>query len=288
MPELAYVNGVFLPIGEATVSIEDRSYQFGDGVYEVIVAYDGRLFLPEKHLQRLRRSADAIGLDYDFDACPLEPTILEGLSRCGYPDAMIYVQLSRGTAPRAHAIPEGIKPTVVMTFKECPVVPRKLLERGASVLTTPDTRWAKCYVKAVTLLPNVLAKTDAIRRGFDDAVFISESGEVRECTSANIFMVKDARLRFPPRTEAVLHGITQGFLLECAAATGIDVDEQTSGVEWLRNADEVFMSGTGVEVLGITSIDGRPVGDGKVGPITRNIHEEFKRRVRGATAAARP
>ncbi len=287
MTELAYVNGVFQPIAEATVSIEDRSYQFGDGVYEVMVSYDGRLFLPEDHLQRLRRSAAGIRLNYDFDGRPLEPIIREGLTRCACRDVMVYVQLSRGTAPRMHAIPEKIEPTVVMTFKECPVVPPEVFEQGLSVMTIIDTRWAKCYIKAVTLLPNVLAKTEALRKGYDDAVFVTQAGEVRECSSANIFIARDGALRFPPRTESVLHGVTQRFLLECAAEIGIEVDERAFNVDTLRAADEVFMSGTAVEALGITSIDGRPIADGKVGPMTRRIHDEFRRRVRGAAATVR-
>ncbi len=284
MAELAYVNGVFGPIAEATVSIEDRGLQFGDGIYEVIVAYGGRLFLLEAHMCRLRRSAAAIKLQYDFDAFPLEPIIAEGLKRCGSRDAMIYVQLTRGTAPRAHMIPEGIRPTVVMTFKPLPLMADELLRRGVSVMTTPDTRWAKCYVKAVTLLPNVLAKSEARRKGYDDAIFVSESGEVRECTSSNLFIANRGRLMFPPRTESVLHGVTQGFLLECAAALGLSVKEQAFHVDALRSADEVFMSGTAVEVLGITSVDGNPVGNGSVGPITRQLRDEFIRRVRGEAA----
>lgn len=284
MAELAYVNGVFGPIAEATVSIEDRGLQFGDGIYEVIVAYGGRLFLLEAHMHRLRQSAAAIKLEYDFDAFPLEPIIADGLKRSEFGDAMIYLQITRGTAPRSHMIPEVIRPTVIMTFKPLPPIPEELFQRGVSVMTTPDTRWAKCYVKAVTLLPNVLAKSEARDTGYDDAIFVSESGEVRECTSSNVFIANGGRLMFPPRTESVLHGVTQGFVLECASALGVSVTEQAFHVDALRSADEVFMSGTTVEVLGITSVDGHPVGNGSVGPITRQLRDEFIRRVRGETA----
>ena len=120
-----------------------------------------------------------------------------------------------------------------------------------------------------------LAWTRAVAKGYDDALFVTETGEVRECTSANIFMVAGGRLRFPPRTESVLHGITQGLILDCAATLGIAADEQSINVDTLRQADEVFMSGTTVEALGITSIDDRPIGDGKVGPITRRLYDAF-------------
>ncbi|UCC32649.1 MAG: aminotransferase class IV [Phycisphaerales bacterium] len=280
MPELAYVNGVFGPIAEATVSIEDRGFQFGDGVYEVIVAYDGRLFLLEPHMHRLRRSAAAIMLDYDFDADPLEPIIAEGLRRCEFSDALVYVQLTRGVAPRSHDVPEKITPTVVMTFKPFPVVPEELRQRGARMMTTLDTRWANCYVKAITLLPNVIAKNEALRRGYDDAIFVSETGEVRECTAYNLFIAKDDELTIPLRTESVLHGVTQSFLLECAAAIGLKVNERAFDIATLCAADEVFMSGTTVDSLGITSVDDRRIGDGRVGPITRRLYEEFVKRSR--------
>jgi len=280
MPELAYVNGVFGPIAEATVSIEDRGFQFGDGVYEVIVAYDGRLFLLELHMRRLRRSAAAIMLDYDFDEDPLEPVIAEGLRRCGFLDALVYVQLTRGVAPRSHEIPENITPTVVMTFKPLPVVPHELRQRGARMMTTLDTRWANCYVKAIILLPNVIAKNEALRRGYDDAIFVTETGEVRECTAYNLFIAKGGKLTIPPRTESILHGVTQGLLLECAAAIGLKVNEEAFDIATLCAADEVFMSGTTVDALGITSVNDQPIGDGRVGPITRRLYEEFVKRSR--------
>jgi len=275
MGELAYVNGTFEPIAEAKVSIEDRGFQFGDSIYEVIVAYGGRLFLVERHMQRLRRSAAGIALSYDFDARPLEPIIMEGLRRSELGDALIYIQLTRGVAARSHAIPAGLTPTVVMTFKPLPRLPEELRARGAKVITTLDTRWANCYIKATTLLPNVLAKNDALRRGYDDVIFVAADGEVRECTSANIFIVANGRLLIPPRDESILHGVTQGFLIECAEAIGVGVREGPIPVESLRRADEVFMSGTAAEVLAITSIDDRPVGDGRVGPITQCLYNEF-------------
>jgi len=280
MGELAYVNGVFGPIAKAMVSIEDRGFQFGDSIYEVIVAYGGRLFLVERHMQRLRRSAAGITLNYDFDGRPLEPIIADGLRRSALGDALIYIQLTRGAAPRAHAIPAGLTPTVVMTFKPLLPLPEDFRVRGAKVITTLDNRWANCYIKATTLLPNILAKNDALRRGYNDVIFVTAGGEVRECTAANIFLVKSGDLLIPPRNESILHGVTQGFLIECAEAIGVGVREEPIPVDSLRRADEVFMSGTAAEVLAITSIDDRAVGDGCVGPITKRLYDEFLRRTR--------
>ncbi len=280
MTEIAYANGEFLPVGEAKVSIDDRGFQFGDGIYEVLVAYGGRPFLMQEHLKRLQRSASAIGLDLGRIPHPLEPIILEGISRSGLGEALVYIQITRGVAPRSHAIPENLVPTVVMTFRELPVVPDEVRSRGVKVMTALDQRWANCRVKAITLLPNVLAKSEALRRGYHDAIFVTASGEVRECTSANLFIVHGSTLRIPRRTESILHGVTQGFLLDCAAAVDLKVEEQACDLETLRSADEVFMSGTTVEVLAITSIDDQPVGRGCVGPITERVHEEFRSQVR--------
>lgn len=284
MTEVAYVNGTFGPIAEAKVSIEDRGFQFGDAVYEVVVAYDGHLFMLDSHLRRLRSSLEAIGMNLDVDALRLDLIIAEGLKRSGFNNTMVYLQISRGAAPRAHAVPNGLTPTIVMTFKELPSIPDEVRRRGISVMTTPDTRWSRCYVKAVTLLPNVLAKTEAVRCGFDDAVFVTDEGEVREGTSSNIFIVKAGALVMPPRTEAVLHGITQAFLLECAAGIGLGVDERPVKTETLREADEVFLSNTMCEVLGITRIDERLVADGEVGPVTKRLHTEFRKRARPPAA----
>ncbi len=286
MTALAYVNGTFGPIDEAKVSVEDRGFQFGDGIYEAIVAYDGRLFLPEAHLARMQRSAAGIGLEFDFAAANLEAIMREGLSRSGLRDALVYVQLTRGVAPRAHVIPRGIRPTVVMTFRPLPTVAAEVRERGLRARTMVDQRWANCYIKAITLLPNVLAKNDALREGFDEAIFVTREGEVRECTSANLFVVRDGRLWLPPRTEAILHGVTQGFVIECAAGIGMDASETVLRVADLRSADEVFMSSTTVEVLGISSIDGVAVADGRVGPVTRQLFGEFRRRSRGSAGVS--
>lgn len=278
MPELAYVNGMFSRIEDAKVSIEDRGFQFADGVYEVIVAYNGALFLPEEHLRRLRTSAAAIRLDYDFDAAAIEPILLDGLRRSELRDAMVYIQITRGVAPRAHAFPINAQPTLVMTFRPRPTVPLELRQRGARILTVPDFRWANCYIKSIALLPNVLAKNDALQHGFDDAVFVAANGEVRECTSSNLFLVQGRTITTPPRNDSVLHGVTQGFLIECIRGLDLEVAERAFDVPALQAADEAFLSSTTTEVLGITQVDDRKIGTGQVGPVTQRIHAEFRRR----------
>ncbi|MHC5110357.1 MAG: D-amino acid aminotransferase [Planctomycetota bacterium] len=291
MKELAFLNGVFSPIDQARVSIEDRGFQFGDGVYEVVAVYNGRPFLMAEHMRRLRNSLEATNIELDLDAQPLEPIILEGLQKTeAVGRAMVYIQITRGVAPRSHMFPKGMTPTIVMTFKPMPELSPELRARGASLMTTEDVRWSNCFVKAITLLPNVLVKTEAIRSGYDDAIFLTSSGVVRECTSANIFIVRDGMIMTPVRTQNVLHGITQGFLMECAGAIGMKLEECEFDLATMLAADEVFISSTTVEVLGVTRIDGTPIGDGRVGDLTRKLHESYKVRAheitRGPTSMA--
>lgn len=281
MPELAYLNGTFGPVDQARVSIEDRGFQFGDGVYEVVVAYNGRPFLLDRHMHRLRESLSGIEMAFDFAAQPIERFVEEGLRRSELREALIYIQITRGAAPRMHVAPANLTPTVVMTFKPLVPLSDELRRRGARVMTTVDDRWSNCYIKAITLLPNILAKNRAARRGYDDAIFVTATGEVRECTASNIFIISGGALSIPPRNQSILHGVTQGFLMELAAAIGLPLREEIVNIEALRRADEVFLSGTASEVLAITSIDDRAVGEGKVGPITRRLYEEFLRRTRG-------
>ncbi len=287
MPELAYCRGAFGPISDATVSIEDRGFQFGDGVYEVIVAYSGALFQAEQHMARLRCSLQAVEIDYDFDAAPLVPIIEEGLRLSGLSDAMIYIQITRGATSRIHHPPSDMTPTVVMTFKAFPKLSTELRERGVSMITLEDQRWAKCYVKAVTLLPNVLAKMEARRRGCDDAILIAPDGNVRECTSANVFIVTGNTLVFPPRDQSVLHGVTQAFVLTCAESIGLSYEERAFDVAELQSAAEVITSSTSVEVLGVTTINSAAVADGQVGDVTRRLQREFLRRTGRAPAGVR-
>lgn len=280
MTKLVYVNGAFCDPADAKVSVEDRGFQFGDGVYEVVVSYDNKLFLLDRHLARLRRSLEAIDLPYDFEAHPLEPILLEGLRRTGLRDAMVYIQITRGACPRNHVAPDDITPTTVVTFAPRTTLDDAYRRKGVGVMTVSDDRWANCFVKAITLLPNVLAKNRARRKGYDDAVFVTASGEVRECTSANLFVVHAGAILTPPRTESILHGVTQGFVMECAARIGLPVEERRFDNAFLRQADEVFMSSTSVEVLGITRVDDQPIGNGTVGPVTMRVHAEFCRSCR--------
>lgn len=276
MRELAYVNGVFQAISQATVSIEDRGFQFGDGVYEVVTCFDGRPFLLEQHLERLVKSLAAIQIDFDVQILP--DIIREGVRRSTLPDApdsMVYIQITRGVASRIHAIPSEMTPTVIITFKPPPPFTDSMRLRGIRVQTIEDPRWTKCFVKAITLLPNILAKTEARRQGYDDAVFTAADGTVRESTSSNIFIVNDGCLITPPLDDHVLHGITRWFLLRRAPELGISVQERAFDVATMFAADEAFLSSTTAEALGIVRVNAQTIGQGTVGPVTRRLYDDL-------------
>lgn len=282
MTEWAYVNGEFCELSQARVSVEDRGFQFADGIYEVVLAYNRRPFRLPQHLRRFRRSAEAIRLDFDFDAGTIERVVAQGIERCTFDDVHIYLQLTRGTAARVHRFPTDARPTFVATFKPRREIDARVRRDGYALITVPDERWANCYVKSVALLPNVLARQRAIDAGADEAVFVSPEGHVLEGTSANLFAWRDGTLATPPLDRRLLAGITREYLLECAARLSLPTAERSLTVDEVLTADEVLVTSTAVEVLGVVRIDGRTIGSGVVGEITRRLASEFTRGVREA------
>ena len=277
MPDLAYVNGEIMPIENAVVPIEDRGYQFGDGVYEFIASYEGRLFMLEAHLDRLERSLRELY----FDAIPragIKEAVLELFKISGYPRAGIYIQISRGVAPRNHAISPGMSPQTIMTIRAVAEIPEKKRTDGATAITVQDTRWGRWDIKTIQLLSNSLAKQKALDSGCDDAIFVSAENVVREGTSSNLFIVSDGRLATHPLTDNILPGITRMVILDACETADLDARESFFGPDELYAADEVFLTGTVTEVLPIVRIDAKPIGDGKVGPTTRRLYDLLRQR----------
>ena len=270
MPELAYLNGKILPIEEAMVPIEDRGYQFGDAVYEYIASYNGRLFCIEKHLDRLERSMQGLSFPpvAKDDMRDALNTLFEQaqIERAG-----IYIQISRGIAPRNHPFPEESQVQIVMTIRSLPEA-HPHAEEGAATITMKDLRWSRCDIKTVQLLPNVLAKQKALDAGVYDTIFITETGVVREATSSNVFIVQNKTAVTHPLTPNILGGITRMVIFDICKAKEIPLEERFFSVEELYQADEVFLCGTVTEVLPIVEIDGKKIGDGKVGPLTRTLY----------------
>ena len=275
MPELAYLNGVFMPIKEAFVPIEDRGYQFGDAVYEGIASYDGRLFHLEAHLDRLDRSMKEL----DFPAVSrdeIRAAIEELFRRSTFARAFIYLQISRSVAPRNHAFPHSPTPQVVMTIREVSEVPAIDREQGISLITVKDLRWGRCDIKTVQLLANSMAKQKALDAGAYDALFVSTEGIVREATSSNLFVVNSGTVVTHPRTENILPGITRAVVLDVSRQLNVPVEERFFTTAELFAADEAFLTGTTTEVLPIIKIDDKTIGNGKPGPISMRLEDGLK------------
>lgn len=277
MPDLAYVNGTIMPVENAVVPIEDRGYQFGDGVYEYIASYDGRLFMLDAHLDRLARSMGE--LDFaPLDRDRLTAAIGDLLHRSGYPRAGIYIQITRGVAPRNHAFAADLVHQVIMTIRPIHELPDRMRRDGTSAMTVPDLRWQRCDVKTTQLVANALAKQRAIAGGYGDAVFVSDEGTVREATSSNLFVVSDGQILTHPLTRHILPGITRMAVIDICREIGLAAAECFFDTARLYGADEVFLTGTVTEVLPVVSIDDRAIGTGRVGPVTRQLHRALRER----------
>ena len=280
MPELANVNGKIVPIEQALISVEDRGVLFGDGVYEVLRTYEGRIWSFARHWRRLQRSLREIALK-NVDLDQVESWIKTTYAESNIRDATIYFQISRGVAPRSHAWSESMSPTFIMTVR--PFVSRGTgNQTGISAITTNDLRWGRCDIKSLNLLANVMAKQQARQQGAYEALLVDGKGRVVEGTSCAVLCLKDRVLFGPPRESmAILPSITRQFVEEIALNLGIRLQEKFVPVDEFLQADEAFIAGTGDEIMGITHVDGRPLGNGTVGENTRKIYEAYKNRISG-------
>ena len=272
MPELAYLNGKILPFNEALVPIEDRGYQFGDAVYEFIASYNGKMFCMKEHLDRLQRSMEGLSFPA-LDKKMIETAVLELFEKAQIARAGIYIQISRGVAPRDHAWNEDIKTQVIMTIKTVKEIPSKLREQGIDIITVQDERWLNCDIKTVQILPNAMAKQKAKAQGAFDAIFVSKDGIIREGTSSNFFIIKNGALITHPLTKNILPGITRMVVKDLAKELGIKVEEKFLSKTDIYSADEAFLTGTVTEILGIKTIDGKSIGSGKLGKITQKLYK---------------
>lgn len=277
---LVYLNGQYLPIEEARVPVEDRGFLFADGLYEVIRVYNGRIFALEPHLRRLADGLRALrigftGLD---ELGPIAERLLDenGL-RSG--DATIYIQVTRGAAPRAHAFPSpDVPPTVYVAARPFTPYPAAYYENGVKAITVPDTRWTRCDIKTVALIANVLANQQAKEAGAFEALFVRD-GVVIEGSHSNLFAVFGDTLVTYPASNYILAGITRSIVLDIAAELGIPVRQGPILADQLFAAGELFLSGTTTEVMPVVQVDGRPIADGRPGPVTQRIQRAFRERI---------
>jgi D-alanine transaminase len=270
MPDIAFVNGRFLPWKDATVSIDDRGFQFGDGVYEVIRTYRGVPFEVAAHLDRLQRSATALSLPQPYSRGQWTQWMQQGLSQAGYQDAKVYLQITRGVAPRDHAFPTGIAPTVVMTIREFHPLTVQVRQEGVTAGICQDLRWGRCDIKSVNLLANVLAREEAKKTGVFEAILVRD-GLVTEGSVSNVMAVQSGTIVTAPEGPRILSGVTRAVVLGLARQEGFPVEERFLSVDSLYAADEVFLTGTTLEVLGVVRVDDKTIGSGRPGPITKTL-----------------
>ncbi len=270
MPDIAFVNGRFLPWKDATVSIDDRGFQFGDGVYEVIRTYRGSPFELAGHLARLERSARELSLIQPYSRAQWTQWIQQGLGQAGYQEAKVYIQITRGPAPRDHAFPSEVSPTVVMTIRELHPLSLQVRQDGVTARTCDDLRWGRCDIKSVNLLGNVLAREEARKAGVFEAILVKD-GLVTEGSLSNVMAVRSGTIVTAPEGPRILSGVTRTVVLELARKEEIPVDEQFLSLDALYGADEVFLTGTTLEVLGVVRIDGKTIGSGRPGPVTKTL-----------------
>jgi D-alanine transaminase len=277
MSRIAYVNGAYAPLGEAAINAEDRGFQFSDGVYEVWSLVDGQLLDEELHLARLERSLHELTIPMPMSRTALAAVLRETVRRNRLRDGIVYLQVTRGAAPRDHAFPRNVTPTTVVTARS---IDRHALARrqrdGVAVITMPDIRWGRCDIKSVALLPNVLAKQHARQEGAHEAWLIDINGFVTEGASSTAWIVDaDGQLRTRPLGHDILPGVTRHRLMECAAEHQIAVAERAFTVAEALRAREAFMSAASGALTPIVAIDGKPVGSGAPGPVSVTLRTAY-------------
>lgn len=272
---LVWLNGRLLPPAEAHISPLDRGFLFGDGVYEVLPVYGGRAYRLDAHLERLDRSLREIRMAPVLDRAGWLAAFGKLVHGNGGGDLLLYVQVTRGAeADRNHVPRPDTPPTVFACVSPLPVQPAAVIEGGTQAVTAEDLRWARCDIKTTSLLGNVLHRWQAADAGASETILL-RSGWLTEGSSSSAHVVKGGRIRTPPQTNAILPGTTRSVLHELAARAGIAVERRAIGEAELRDADEVIIASAGAGIRAVAQLDGRPVGDGRPGPVFRRIHADF-------------
>jgi D-alanine transaminase len=278
MSRIAYVNGRYLPFAEATVHIEDRGYQFSDGVYEVCEVKDGRLVDEPLHMRRLQRSLTELKIAMPMSLAALRVVLRETVRRNRVHNGLVYVQVNRGVARRDHAFPPaGTLPSIVVTARGTDAAAaEKTAAAGIAVITVPENRWERVDIKAVALLPNVLAKQAAKEQGAKEAWFVGKDGFVTEGSSSNAWIVsRDGKVITRPADHGILRGITRTVLLKALKAQGLELDERPFTAEEAYAAREAFVTSASQSVMPVVRIDGRPVGNGAPGLLATALRKDF-------------
>ncbi len=276
---IVYLNGAYKPIEEAAVSVLDRGFLFGDGVYEVMPVYGGRLFRLEQHLWRLDNSLDGIRLPHPHGSDEWTTILNELVSRNGGGDLTVYVQVTRGVGPRDHVFPAAPRPTVFAMVNPLPQQPGA---RGVKAITARDIRWECCNIKAITLLPNALLRQQAVEAGATEAI-LHRDGLVTEGAASNVFVVSGGEVATPLKSSQLLPGITRDLVVELLQDADVPCDERAVSLDELRHAEEIWITSSSREIVPVTELDGKEVSEGQSGPVWEvafNLYQDFKTRVR--------
>jgi D-alanine transaminase len=276
MSRIAYVDGVYRPHAEAAVHIEDRGYQFADGVYEVVAVRGGKLVDEALHLARLRRSLRELRIEGALDDAPLRVVLREVVRRNGVVNGIVYLQITRGIAPRDHPFPKAARPVFVVTARRSRPSNPKLSEEGIPVVTIPDIRWQRCDIKTISLVANVLGKQQAREAGAYEAWMVDGEGLVTEGTSTNAWIVTaDNQIVTRGADHAILNGVTRQALIALLRRDGYNFVERPFSVAEAKSAREAFLTSTTSDVLPVVSIDGQPIANGVPGLLTQKLRADY-------------
>ena len=284
---IVYLNGEFLPIEQAKISVLDRGFIYGDGVYELVPVYGRKSFRLPQHLTRLQHSLDGIRLANPHSDAQWTSIIGEIIARQPYENQGVYFQVTRGVAKRDHTFPKDVPPTVFMMSNPLATPSADQVERGVACITAEDNRWRRCDLKTIQLLPNVVAKQRASRAGAYAAILVRD-GMVTEGAHTNVFVVQGGVLRTHPAGPGILGGITREIILEIAGELGMPVRDEAVRAAELPSATEVFFTGTTTDVVPVVKLDGKQLGDGRPGPVAARLQAKLRERLDAVVAPSLP
>jgi D-alanine transaminase len=278
---MVFLNGKFMPVGEARVPVLDRGFIFGDGVYELVPVYSRIPFRMDEHLARLERSLAAVRIRNPYSRAEWRDIIVQLVAKQPFEDQGVYFQVTRGVAKRDHAFPKDAEPTVFLMSNPLVTPPQALVERGAAAVTAVDDRWLHCDIKSISLIGNCLLRQVSADAGAAETILFRD-GKLTEASASNVFVVKHGIILSPPKSNLILPGITFDVVAELAQDAGLPLEFRPVAEAEVRSADELWVTSSSKEVLAIVTLDGKPVGDGRPGPVFRRMHglyQEFKQRV---------
>lgn len=273
--QIIYLNGEYLPLEEAKISVLDRGFIFGDGVYEVIPAYGGKILRFEHHMQRLQNSLDAVRIKNPLINEQWQKIIDKLISKNLTQDQYIYLHITRGVASRDHRFPDETSPTIFVMSSILHSVDPELLKKGVHAVTLDDIRWQYCNIKAIALLPNILLRQQAVDKGAAEAILI-RNGNVTEGAASNVFIVSNGLIKTPPKDQQLLPGITRDLVVELAHTHNMPIEEAAISEKEFLAADEIWLTSSTKEILAVTKINALPVGQGTPGAVWNEMYKKYQ------------